>query len=197
MKRSVFLCTSLILLLLGCAAGEDNKTQTDPNAPVLGHIGDKSVQVGNNLNFTVTATDPKGETLAFSTDGTVGVGNPYTVSGPAAFDTTNHIFNWTPAASGVFTVKFTVTNKTGLTDSETITITVSSSGSGGGGTGQTLFSANCSSCHGLGKSQACVPWNASEITGAISSVGQMSGISLTTTQVNAIVDYVATAAPDC
>lgn len=198
MRTVLFFSLALVITLQGCA-GSDGKKNSTPNsdAPVLASIGDKSVQVGNNLNFTVTATDPNNTHLTFTSDGTVGVGNPYTSPGAATFNLSNNqIFDWTPSTNGIYTVKFTVTNQAGLSDSETITITVTS-GTSGSSTGQALFSANCSSCHGAGGSQACVPWTPSEISTAIANVGAMSSISLSSDEINAISDYVATAAPNC
>src|SRR4029079_16392444 len=98
-------------------------TLTDVNeAPVLGAIGNKAVQVGQLLTFTVTETDPDvGQTLVFSSTA---------LPTGATFDTASGAFSWTPTAGqvGDTPLTFTVTDNgtPPLNDSESITITVSS-----------------------------------------------------------------------
>ena len=91
-------------------------------APVLGAVGDRSVDELVNLSFTATATDPDtpANTLTFSLSGA-----------PAgASITAGGVFSWTPteAQDGLhsFDVVVTETNgsPTNLSDSETITVTV-------------------------------------------------------------------------
>ena len=92
-----------------------NLTEEEPNEPpVLDSIENKSLDTETTLRFTVSATDPDGDTIEYSV-----VGLP---SG-AAF--TNQVFEWTPSASqaATYTVSFIASDGIGM-DSETITITV-------------------------------------------------------------------------
>ncbi len=93
-----------------------------PNSsPELSPIGNKQVDEGQTLEFTVTATDPdEGDTLTFS------AGN---LPPGADFNADTQAFSWTPAFgdSGSYQdVLFTVTDEGDppLSDSATITITV-------------------------------------------------------------------------
>lgn len=95
-----------------------------PNAaPVLGSIGNKSVNEGALLSFTATATDADvpGQTLTFTLDATP----------PAnASITTGGAFTWTPSETqgpGVYPVTIRVTDNgtPPMNDFETISITVS------------------------------------------------------------------------
>jgi hypothetical protein len=86
---------------------------------VLNTIGSKSVDEGNLLTFTVTASDPDGDGLTFSASN---------VPTGASFNPSTRVFSWTPAfgASGNYNVQFTVTDNGSPPDSdlEIITITV-------------------------------------------------------------------------
>jgi len=91
-----------------------------PNRPpVLNSIGAKTVNENESLDFTITASDPDGNTLAY-TAGNLPTG--------ASFNTNQHSFSWTPGygASGNYNVTFTVSDNGSPAkgDSETITITV-------------------------------------------------------------------------
>ncbi len=85
-------------------------------APVLAAIGNKSVAENAALSFTVSATDPDGNSLAYSASG---------LPSGASFNTSTRTFSWTPNASqaGSYTVNFSGTDGS-LTDSEAVTITV-------------------------------------------------------------------------
>ncbi len=94
-----------------------------PNqAPVLGAIGNRTVNELATLAFTATATDPDaGDVLTFSLD----AGAP---SG-AAINGTTDAFTWTPTeaqgpASSPITVRVTDSDASPLSDTETITVTV-------------------------------------------------------------------------
>lgn len=96
-----------------------NITILDPSKigpPVLDTIGDKSIDVGTELNFVVSATDPDNDSLTFSAD---------RLPPGASFDVTTREFSWTPGnlQIGDYTVKFIVSDGN-QTDDETITITV-------------------------------------------------------------------------
>jgi len=86
------------------------------NAPVLASIGNKSVDEGSLLEFTVSATDADGDSLVYSASG---------VPTGASFNASTKTFSWAPAynKSGTYSVTFTVSDGS-LSDSETITITV-------------------------------------------------------------------------
>jgi hypothetical protein len=89
----------------------------DVGAPVLDSIGNRSVNEGELLEFTVTATDPNGDPLDYSTTN---------LPPGATFDTETQTFSWIPGfdQAGVYPgVHFEVTD--GQTpDAEDITITV-------------------------------------------------------------------------
>ncbi|HET9252783.1 MAG TPA: putative Ig domain-containing protein [Candidatus Eisenbacteria bacterium] len=89
-------------------------------APTLDPVGDKSAQVGSELTFQATASDPDlpPQTLTFS----LGAGAP-----AGATITAGGAFSWTPTSTGTFPVTIVVTDNgtPALNDSETITITVS------------------------------------------------------------------------
>ena len=93
--------------------------------PTLNPVGNKSAQVGTQLAFTATATDPDaGDTLTFSLangSGSVPAGASITSGGN---------FTWTPAAGQVGPATFDVCVSDGTaSDCETITVTVSAAGS--------------------------------------------------------------------
>ncbi|MDH5641357.1 MAG: putative Ig domain-containing protein, partial [Nitrospira sp.] len=88
-------------------------------APVLAPIGNKTVNEGELLSFTVSASDVDVPTqlLTFSAAG---------LPAGATFDVTTGLFAWTPTENqgpGSYAVTFSVTDGA-LTTSETITITV-------------------------------------------------------------------------
>ena len=93
-------------------------TVVDRNAPpVLAAIGNKSIDEGGTLTFTVSATDGDNDPLTFSAAN---------LPGDAAFDPGTRTFSWTPgfADAGPRTgVRFAVTDGS-ATDFEEITITV-------------------------------------------------------------------------
>jgi hypothetical protein len=89
------------------------------HSPLLGAIGDKTVNGGEALTFTVEATDPDGDALTYSASN---------LPQGASFDPATWNFSWTPTSdqAGVYpNVRFQVSDGS-LTDSEDITITVNS-----------------------------------------------------------------------
>lgn len=89
----------------------------DPAPPVLEHIGNKSVTVGQLLSFTVSATDVNGDALIYSV---------FNLPTGASFNLSTHTFSWTPTSNQAGTypnVHFEVTDGTFFT-SENINITV-------------------------------------------------------------------------
>ena len=89
-------------------------------APVLAAIGDQSVDEGNTLAFTVSATDPDGNGVVLSVQN---------LPEGANFNSATGEFTWTPSfdQSGTYeNILFTATDDgtPNLADSESITITV-------------------------------------------------------------------------
>ena len=84
--------------------------------PILDKIGDKIVNEGKTLNIVLNATDPDGDELNFSSSVEFG-----------SFD--ENIWRWTPDYddAGVYYVKFTVSDRIGGIDNETVRITVEDS----------------------------------------------------------------------
>ncbi len=94
-----------------CNTGKANSN------PVLTPIGDKLVYGAHTLSFQVTATDEDNDQLSYSASG---------LPNGATFNTTTHIFSWTPSAyinDCTNYVTFTVTDSYGVSDSEVVTIT--------------------------------------------------------------------------
>jgi hypothetical protein len=100
----------------------DNATAPIPplttnHAPVLTVIGNKTVNEGSPLNFSVSATDPDGDNLVYSASG---------LPAGATINPTTGLFSWTPSyvQAGVYNnIHFSVTDSV-LSDWENITITV-------------------------------------------------------------------------
>jgi hypothetical protein len=88
---------------------------------VLSPIGSKQVKPGELLQFTVSAFDPDGDSLAYS------VSN---LPAGASFNPATRIFSWTPQTSGVYSgIRFSVSDGE-LSDYEVITISVTETGTG-------------------------------------------------------------------
>ncbi|WP_129582714.1 putative Ig domain-containing protein, partial [Methanolobus psychrotolerans] len=85
-------------------------------APVLEPIGDKSVDEGSELRFTISGSDPDSDTLTYSATN---------LPPGASFDVGAREFVWTPGyeASGIYSVTVSVSDGF-LSDSETISIFV-------------------------------------------------------------------------
>jgi PKD repeat protein len=106
----------------GTPALDDFETITinvsaDNAPPVLGAIGNQTVDEGSLLSFTATATDADGDPVTFS----LGAGAP-----AGAAITPGGDFTWTPTEAqgpGVYMITVTASDGT-LTDSETIDVTV-------------------------------------------------------------------------
>lgn len=100
------------------ATPSPSPTPIDENPPELSDIGNKSVEVGETLAFTITATGQKSERLTFSV-------NPIPLMDNATFNSATGKFIFIPSKeqTGEFTLTFSVSDKTFIV-SETITITV-------------------------------------------------------------------------
>jgi predicted RNA-binding protein with TRAM domain len=87
--------------------------------PILDPIGNKTVNEGEILEFTITASDPDGDGLTYSASD---------LPEGATFDPVTQKFSWTPGydKAGNYNVLFTVTDDwiSPASDSEEITITV-------------------------------------------------------------------------
>ncbi|TAL18590.1 tandem-95 repeat protein [bacterium] len=104
----------------GQSSSETITLVVNNDPPVLGSIGDRTVNEGELLGFTVLAADPDGDTLTYSAAG---------LPSGATLDALSGEFAWTPgyAQSGSYSVTFTVNDRganVGQSDSETVTITV-------------------------------------------------------------------------
>jgi PKD repeat protein len=114
------------LTVTDTSGNTDNDTcMVTVNAPInrasiLNPIGDKSINAGSLLEFTISASDPDGDHLTYSADN---------LPAGATFDPATRTFSWTPdyGQEGTYPdVHFEVTDGY-LTDTEDITITVISS----------------------------------------------------------------------
>ena len=93
---------------------------SENNPPAIGPIGDKSVNEGEVLTFTVSGSDPDGDSLTYSAEN---------LPAGASFDSNIGEFNWTPGydqAGAYANILFTVTDggTPSLSDSEPVTISV-------------------------------------------------------------------------
>ncbi|MEM7813796.1 MAG: tandem-95 repeat protein [Candidatus Aenigmatarchaeota archaeon] len=101
----------------GNEANSQPATVTFNQAPVLGSIGDQTVNENELLEFAITATDANGDALTYAATG---------LPPGATFDPATRTFSWTPTydQAGVYSnVTFTVSDWL-ESDDETITITV-------------------------------------------------------------------------
>ena len=104
-------------------SGDSNEESTTIGStnqpPVLNSIGSKSVDEGDLLTFTVTASDPDGDGLTFSAS---------SLPTGASFNPSTRVFSWTPGfgSAGNYNVTFTVTDdgSPAESDSEVVTISV-------------------------------------------------------------------------
>lgn len=90
---------------------------TKPNSPpILNPIGNKTIKEGTLLQFTVSASDPDGDSIIYSAEN---------LPDNAAFNSQTRQFNWTPGytQAGIYQVTFTASDGE-LYHSQTITITV-------------------------------------------------------------------------
>jgi hypothetical protein len=86
-------------------------------APQINPIGDKTVDEGSTLAFSITATDQDGDVLTFSSSN---------LPRWATLDPATGAFSWTPShsQSGTHQIVFEVQDSLGLSDTQTITVTV-------------------------------------------------------------------------
>jgi PKD repeat protein len=104
----------------GKTSDSENITITVNNvnrAPVLGAIGNKTINEGSLLQFIITASDPDSDAITYSASN---------LPSGASFNSSTRTFSWTPALMqrGTYSgIRFGVTDGN-LTDYEDITITV-------------------------------------------------------------------------
>jgi signal peptidase len=94
---------------------ENNHFQAGEWVPVLGSIGDKTLEAESSLEFTISATDPNDDALTYSASIL-----------PEGANFTGQTFSWIPTSGQVGTysnILFEVSDSK-YTDSENITITV-------------------------------------------------------------------------
>ncbi|MDD5435246.1 MAG: Ig-like domain-containing protein, partial [Nitrospira sp.] len=84
-------------------------------APILNNIGNKAVARGSSMSFSISATDPDNDNLAYTASN---------LPSGSSFSNSSKAFTWTPGTTGTYTMTFTVSDGK-LTDSETIIIVVS------------------------------------------------------------------------
>ena len=91
-----------------------------PSGPVIGNIGDKTVNEGQKVEFTISATNEERGSLSFSIENRPG--------NSSFFDNGNGSanFSWQTGFgdAGVYNVRFTVENENGMTSSKTVKIEV-------------------------------------------------------------------------
>ena len=83
--------------------------------PTLSHIGNRSVDEGSTLSFSLSASDPEGDEVAFWASGL-----------PSGASLSGASFSWTPGffQAGSYTLTITASDGDGGSDAETLSITV-------------------------------------------------------------------------
>jgi len=90
--------------------------------PIISVPGPQTIGVGKTLTFTVTATDPDGDSVTLSSD---------SLPTNASFNATTGMFSFTPSSSQaglVLMASFTATDTAGASSSASVQITVTTSG---------------------------------------------------------------------
>lgn len=73
------------------------------NPPVINNIGEKIGNTGQNMNFTVTTSDPDGDLVTLTASGM-----------PTGATLNGNVFNWTPNQQGITFVTFIATDDSAL-----------------------------------------------------------------------------------
>ena len=135
-----------VVIFSGCSA-DSGDSGSSADASVLSTIGDRTIVSGNTLTFTVNATDPNDLPLVYDSDGSVGVGpNPFEMGASFQSDTGQFSWDTTGAITYGYTIRFSVMNAAGLSDSETIRISVQTQQSLYA-QGQSAYNSQCVACH--------------------------------------------------
>lgn len=117
----------VIAALMGC--GDDAESPVSPpkgNAPVLAFQSDTTVAYGDTLRLNASATDPDGDSLAFSMAVLVSLSEIRTgYFARAGMDASTGAFWFLPGPRDVpdRSFQFTVTDETGLTDTSIFKVT--------------------------------------------------------------------------
>ena len=126
-------------IILGAATLQASTTVPPNQPPLLAPIGAQTATEGQQLAFTVTATDP-GDTVTLSASG-LPAGASFRDNGGGS-----GAFSWTPAtgaaAASPNAVTFTATDSLGQQDAETTQITVLQAPPGGGQLSAAITSAS-------------------------------------------------------
>ncbi|MGB9927529.1 MAG: disaggregatase related repeat-containing protein [Methanosarcina sp.] len=111
-------------------ASKSNPVPKNTHAPVIVPISNCTVKVGDNLNFTVTASDADGDNLTYSASG---------FPAGASLNSKSGFFTWTPAADqeGMYRITFNVSDGI-FNDSEPADITVTKKESSTGNNSMSL-----------------------------------------------------------
>jgi len=98
------------------ASKSNTSTSTNTHAPVITSISNVTVKIGENLNFTVKASDTDGDSLTYSASG---------LPTGATLNNKSGLFSWTPTAGqeGTYKITFKASDGT-FSDSETASISV-------------------------------------------------------------------------
>jgi len=120
----------------------------------LNTIGNQTAAANDNVNFTLSSSNPNGGTVSYSVAVVTGSADPFNVASgnDATFNMSgNGVFNWTPSDSevGSYELQFTAENTNGESDSETIMIIVEAA-PGQFEIGENKYNADCQRCHGPG-----------------------------------------------
>jgi len=195
----------MLLTLLQACGGSDDPAMTDVNAdpdtPVLESVGNKFVTDNQQLSFTVSATDPNGDQITYTTQTITGIPDPLSSPSPATFATDS--FNWDTPPAGVYRLKFIATDDSAMTnqDSETVTFAVFNSTPITESASQILYVARCGTCHavdGSGGSSGVpvVGISPDDVTSSIANVGVMSSINVSADEKIGISGFLNTIAPN-
>jgi len=138
----------------GDSSGDSDGSGGNPPTLSLNTIGDQEAVANNNVNFTLSSSNPNGGTLSYSVAVVAGSADPFNVASgnDATFNVSgNGTFNWTPSNTevGSYELQFTAQNTNAESDSETILITVEAI-PGQFEIGENNYNANCLRCHGVG-----------------------------------------------
>ena len=113
--RILFFIALLLILIVFISGCVEKPVGNVNRPPVLEPIGDKTINEESTLTFTINASDPDNDSLAYFASN---------LPSSATFNTVTQTFSWTPTyAEGSYQVTFAV-NDGSLSDNETITITV-------------------------------------------------------------------------